>query len=163
MSESLVPSQSASPVSREEMLTRQFYDWEMRGRGWDVRSFPVELEPPFRPIIFYDSVPDAITDDARVPSFFSKLFEKNGGKQQPPKGPSEAEYLERIAELDEPAVCGYYEEDFYELQIILPKDQKETARSSESTSNRMVRDSLSANASRWSPLRMTKMTIRCQA
>lgn len=32
-----------------ELLTRQFYDWEQRGRGWAVWPAPVDLEPPFRP------------------------------------------------------------------------------------------------------------------
>ncbi len=32
-----------------ELLTQQFYDWEIRGRGWTVYDAPVELEPPFRP------------------------------------------------------------------------------------------------------------------
>ena len=126
MSESLVPRQPAQPVSREEMLTRQFYDWEMRGRGWRLCSFPVELEPPFRGVIFYDSVPETITDDGRIPTFFSRLF-GGGNKPRSSKNEpdfSESELLARIAELDEPTVCDYYEEDFHELQLILPKDQK---------------------------------------
>ena len=28
-------------------LTRDFYAWEQRGRGWQVWPEPVELEPPF--------------------------------------------------------------------------------------------------------------------
>lgn len=126
MNESLVPSQSASPVSREEMLTRQFYDWEMRGRGWRICSSPVQLEPPFRGIYFYDSVPEDITDDGRVHTFLSRLFGGDGGDGTSRRTSdfTESEYLERIAELDEPSVCNYYEEGFYELQIILPKERK---------------------------------------
>ena len=125
MSESLVPRESALPASREEMLTRQFYDWELRGRGWRVCSYPVELEPPFRGIYFYDSVPEVVTDDGRIPTFFSRLFggDESGRKSQKPDF-TESEYLARIEEMDEPPVCGYYEEEFHELQIILPKDRK---------------------------------------
>src|SRR5262245_36146369 len=32
-----------------ELLTAQFYEWELRGRGWLVWDRPVDLEPPFRP------------------------------------------------------------------------------------------------------------------
>lgn len=125
MSESLVPRQFSTPVSREEMLTRQFYDWEIRGRGWRICSYPVDLEPPFRGVILYDSVPGTITDDGRIPTFFSRLFGggKNPSSQSEPDF-SESELLARIAELDEPSVCDYYEEDFHELQLILPKEQK---------------------------------------
>src|SRR5262245_9316300 len=125
MSESLAPRQPIQPVTREERLTRQFYDWEMRGRGWRVCSFPVDLEPPFRGIYFYESSHENITDDARIPTFFSRLF---GGDlvQAAPKKPdlSEEQLLARIAELDEPSVCNYYEEDFHEIQIILPDARK---------------------------------------
>ena len=33
--------------SRTVELTRAFYDWERRGRGWDLYSSPVRLEPPY--------------------------------------------------------------------------------------------------------------------
>lgn len=122
MSESLQRSQ---PRDRTELLTRQFYDWEMRGRGWRVCSFPVELEPPFRGIYFYDSAPEGITDDAHIPTFLSRLFGGDSGPKPLPKPAfSEQQLLERIAELDEPIVCDYYEEEFVELQIILPKERK---------------------------------------
>jgi hypothetical protein len=125
MSDSLVPIHGTLPLDRAELLTRQFYDWEIRGRGWRVFSFPVQIEPPFRGVYFYDSVPEGITDDAHIPTFLSRMF----GGDNSPKAPlkptfSEQQLLERIAELDEPTLCDYYEEDFVELQIILAKDRK---------------------------------------
>jgi len=117
---------SSLSLSREERLTRQFYDWEMRGRGWQVCSYPVELEPPFRRVFFYDTPPTPVIDDGRIPTFWSRLFDtgKPAHPKIDPSEPTEAEFLARIAELDEPAVCDYYEEAFIELQLILPKDQK---------------------------------------
>jgi len=106
------------------MLTRQFYDWEMRGRGWRVFSYPVRLEPPFRGLYYYDTVPGAVEDDGRVPSFFGKLFGNSGGDGTKKTDDLEAEYLAQIAEMDEPVVCDHLEEEFIELQLILPKEQK---------------------------------------
>lgn len=124
MSNSLVPHLSAPPASREEMLTRQFYDWERRGRGWRVSAFPVELEPPFRGIYFYDRAPEPVSDDGRIPTFFSRLFGSGSEYKKEPSDFTESEHLARIAELDEPVVCDYYGEDFRELRIVLPKEQK---------------------------------------
>ena len=47
--EEITRSPRLLPLTREERLTAQFYDWERRGRGWQLWSYPVELEPPFRP------------------------------------------------------------------------------------------------------------------
>lgn len=125
MGEALVPHQPSLSESREESLSRQFYEWEKRGRGWTVYPYPVELEPPFRPMIILDPGSDNIVDDGRMPTFLSRIF----SPQEPVKprsAPSDAEYLERLAEFDEPVVCDYHEEDFHELQIILPRDLKIT-------------------------------------
>ncbi|HXI40975.1 MAG TPA: type IV secretion system DNA-binding domain-containing protein, partial [Bryobacteraceae bacterium] len=62
--------------SAGEALTRQFYDWEMRGRGWQVSSRPVALEPPFRPFFghFVPGTLATIVDDGRKPTFLSNLI-----------------------------------------------------------------------------------------
>jgi len=39
--------------TQAELLTRQFYEWERRGRGWALWDFPVALEPPFVPFRFH--------------------------------------------------------------------------------------------------------------
>lgn len=62
--------------SQAESLTRQFYRWEQRGRGWNVWDDPVEIEPPFVPFFFssYRGRSDII-DDGRKPTFLSSLFD----------------------------------------------------------------------------------------
>ena len=58
--------------SRSEQLTRQFYAWECRGRGWLVWDNPVYPEPPFEP--FHYRVPHVLVeDDGRQHTVFSAL------------------------------------------------------------------------------------------
>jgi len=60
--------------SAAEDLTVQFYDWEMRGRGWLVWDSTVDLEPPFQPFRFHSSRRhDVVIDDGRKPTFLSTL------------------------------------------------------------------------------------------
>lgn len=125
MSDSQGPPISEPPASREERLTRIFYDWERRGRGWAVRPYPVELEPPLRPVYYYDSVPDQITDDGRIQTFWSRLFGSSGGaKAIPDSSRIESEFLERLSELDEPAPSEKYDDELFEIHLILPENQK---------------------------------------
>jgi hypothetical protein len=126
MSESLIPRQPNLPETREASLTRQFYEWEARGRGWNVRPFPVELEPPFRPMYIFDPGEGEIVDDGRKPTFLSRLFAPSKKNIQTQTVQNHDDYRERLAELDEPVVCDYYEEDFSEFQIVLSRDQKVT-------------------------------------
>jgi len=70
--DSIVPSLS-------EQLTRDFYRWERRGRGWQFWYDVVELEPVFEPF-FYHQVPfQPAVDDGRRPTFFSSLLERLHG------------------------------------------------------------------------------------
>ena len=60
-----------------EELTRHFYAWENRGRGFLQWPGRVRLEPPFRP--FYGHylpgpAPGAVIDDGRREGFFSRLL-----------------------------------------------------------------------------------------
>ena len=66
-----MPCESSGP----EALTRQFYEWERRGRGWQVFDQPVALEPPFRPFFghFLPATPGAAHDDGRKATFLSNL------------------------------------------------------------------------------------------
>lgn len=62
-------------LSPQERLTRQFYAWEIRGRGWQVWPYPVGLEPPFRPFFHYLPPTPAPIDDGRRPTFLSSLID----------------------------------------------------------------------------------------
>src|SRR2546427_353917 len=60
-----------------ELLTQQFYDWELRGRGWTVWDQPVELEPPFRPFEGHYApriVQDDGVEETRLSRFARKLL-----------------------------------------------------------------------------------------
>ena len=123
MSDSLIPRQSGLHETREESLTRQFYQWETRGRGWRLFPYPVELEPPFRPVYYFDDTQENPVDDGRVSTFFSRILEGSPkSANNKVSDQSLIDYRERLAELDEPVLCDYHEEDFREIQVILPKD-----------------------------------------
>ncbi|HUR44740.1 MAG TPA: helix-turn-helix domain-containing protein [Candidatus Saccharimonadales bacterium] len=108
--------------TRQEKLTRQFYEWEMRGRGWKVFEHPVALEPPFRPF-FGHYVPgpaNPILDDGRKPTFLSSLVERFKTPRPAP--------LSTAIESPEPSP-SYLEDDappVVELQITLPPEMKIT-------------------------------------
>ncbi len=59
-----------------EELTRSFYEWEHRGRGWDVWDYPVELEPPFVPFYFHSIQKTNHIDDGYKQTFMSSVIEK---------------------------------------------------------------------------------------
>src|ERR1700693_6592962 len=84
---------SCESYSASEALTRQFYEWEMRGRGWQVWSRPVGLEPPFRPF-FGHFVPGSpgVVDDGRRPTGLSRFIDglfKGGSTESPPGVPQD--------------------------------------------------------------------------
>ena len=58
--------------TRQERLVRQFYDWEIRGRGWLLCDDPVELEAPFHPFFVHRS-PLPYLDDGKRSTFLSDL------------------------------------------------------------------------------------------
>jgi hypothetical protein len=106
------------PGSRAEQLTRQFYRWEKRGRGWQVWDRPVELEPSFQPFTFHHvTTTPSVIDDARRPTRVGTLFEKlrgrlsrasvSGGADPPPQN------------AEEPAVFGD-DSRLFEIRISLP-------------------------------------------
>src|SRR5438309_5065252 len=62
-------SEPAPSASLPERLTEDFYRWELRGRGWQLWPYPVELEPPYRPFFFWSLLaPPRATDDAQRPT-----------------------------------------------------------------------------------------------
>jgi hypothetical protein len=81
--------------SAAELLTRAFYAWELRGRGWQVYDRAVTLEPPFRPFAGHVLAPRPALDDGRRETTLSALAGRFFGRAEAPPRPSEPE--------DEPA------------------------------------------------------------
>jgi hypothetical protein len=104
------------PFAAEE-LTRRFYEWERRGRGWLQWPRPVALEPPFRP--FYGHFilpPTAPKDDGRRETVVSRFFGSLVPKSAPTTAPQLPEGL-----FDEPDPEFAAPEDYAELAIALPE------------------------------------------
>jgi hypothetical protein len=105
------------PPALPERLTKQFYTWELRGRGWQEFPYPVELEPPFRPFLGY-FLP-AAEDDGRRPGLLGRLF-------APPRPPEEA------PEIEEPeAVLFGTEAPLIESIVSLPLEAAVSSESAE--------------------------------
>jgi hypothetical protein len=99
----------------EEKLTDQFYEWEIRGRGWEVWDVPVSLEPPFRPFYGHYVLPESIPDDGRRPTLLSSLVSRLS------KGLSGEQELPEIPEEDEePEPELLLRSNLVELQASLP-------------------------------------------
>jgi hypothetical protein len=62
------------PASTAGQLTKQFYVWEQRGRGWFKADFACDLEPPFAPFFGHTLPESPVIDDGKRPSFFQTLF-----------------------------------------------------------------------------------------
>ncbi len=74
-------------VSQAEELTRNFYGWELRGRGWQAYDLPVVLEPAFRPFPGHVLRRRGAVDDARretkLSSFAARFF--RGQEKESPR------------------------------------------------------------------------------
>lgn len=104
---------------RAAQLTKAFYDWERRGRGWQVWGFPVELEPPFRPFLGH-CVPatQQPIDDARRPTLLSSIADRVRAWIEPthdkPTQPS-------VAPIEEPEPEEAYDTSpVVEVQLTMP-------------------------------------------
>ena len=100
----------------DEQLTEQFRQWELRGRGWQVFTEPVEPEPPFVPFHghFLPNTP-AIDDGAR-PTFLSSLVQRLSQKLSTEKPPSPVEPEPE----EEPEPTTLTRKSLVELQASLP-------------------------------------------
>ncbi|MEO0514827.1 MAG: TraM recognition domain-containing protein [Planctomycetota bacterium] len=104
-------------ASPSEQLTEAFYNWEIRGRGWQVFDAMLEPEPPFTPFLghFLDHDPASVTDDGRADTLlsgFTRWFKSNL-------------FIEDEPEAVEPAKPILYLHDpgeLVHLQIVLPPD-----------------------------------------
>ncbi len=91
-------------------ITRNFYAWEIRGRGWQVYDYLVSLEPPFRPFMGHREAKRALADESRVEtaaSSFARWFFKE--KKESP----------RTLGLDPMPMADLYPEPFEEEDVPL--------------------------------------------
>ena len=96
-------------------ITTEFYDWERRGRGWTVWDYPVQLEPPFRPLTFSATAPSV--DDGRRASWFSALV-RAFLRAETPAGEPQPDSPEEIDAFPA-SVC-----ERATIQVALPPDVK---------------------------------------
>ncbi len=76
-------SRSDRPAcSTAESLTAEFYEWEVRGRGWHLWDEPVDLEPAFRPFFSHAVQRSDVIDDARKPTALSSFVDRLLGKSE---------------------------------------------------------------------------------
>ena len=59
----------------DETISRQFREWEIRGRGARLFEQPVALEPPFVPFMGY-RLPQQRVDDGRKETILSSLWNR---------------------------------------------------------------------------------------
>lgn len=111
-------------MNLSEALTRQFYDWECRGRGWRVWGHPVVLEPPFIPFYRYmPSVGPAI-DDGHHAGPLEKLYQFVKKRVGIPADVT-IEQPSTTEEDFEPDT-GYTDTQIVEIQVLLPSDTEIT-------------------------------------
>ena len=95
----------------DEAISRQFREWEMRGRGAQIFEQPVALEPPFLPFTGYH-LPNVRADDGRRETGLSRLWNRISSS------PSQPEVEED--EMTEPEPEFRAAEQCIELQLSLP-------------------------------------------
>lgn len=101
-------------------LTRQFYAWEQRGRGWQVFQAPVAPEPPFRAFDGHavSSLPQG--DDGRKHTVLSSFVD--GIRKRLSSKPDDD--ASELSCEDEPEPEWTERDELMEVQIILPVDCK---------------------------------------
>ena len=104
-----------------EELTAQFYEWEMKGRGWLLWDSTIELEPPFQPFQFHASPRrDLFIDDGRKPTFLSNLADnlKSAFGNKPAIEPSPEPAVDVMPTVDSD------ESELKEFAVTLPSDSE---------------------------------------
>ena len=101
-----------------EARTRAFYEWERRGRGWDLYEAPVALEPPLAFPDWHERPPE-VTDDTRRAPWHERLLGGLRTKRSSEEG-EKAESQDGGAEEFAPAFA--WEEPTDELVVLLPPE-----------------------------------------
>jgi len=107
-----------------EYLTSQFYQWEVRGRGWIVAEKPIQLEPPFIPFVRHFPAPNYI-DDGKRHTWVSKAIDYVKGNPLPS---FDADGIELDYEEIDPYVFND-ESEVKALQVKFPVDRNITVES----------------------------------
>lgn len=107
-------------ASIQELLARQFHDWEERGRGWLSAERPVEIEPPYRHFPGHSIAYTPTVDDGRHPSLFSNFVEGLLGHDPTPPQLVAAEPEEATPRLLE------RDGDLRVFTISIPREEKTT-------------------------------------
>lgn len=96
-----------------ENAVENFYNWEIKGRGYLLYPYPINIEPPYRE--FYHSYFTNIeyVDDGKVPNFFKRLFsptqtviKEDSRDEKPPKAFEYTPFLKQLK------ICFPYKQDF---------------------------------------------------
>ena len=98
-----------------EVSTRAFYEWELRGRGWQTYDYPIDLEPPFVPFQPYQPTTRAV-DDGRKPTLLSGIVERLARAPSRPMAPSIP-----LADLPREKLP---EEQYDEIEILVSPEAK---------------------------------------
>lgn len=118
----LVPWSESPPPTVAEQLTRDFYAWERRGRGWQVWRYPVALEPPFRPFLGHFASFQPVSDDARKPTFLGALIERIHERFS--GQPRQAQWLMPAPEPEPEPEIFWDETGITEIRVSLPSHVK---------------------------------------
>lgn len=117
----LYNKEAMQALTPQERLTRQFYVWEMRGRGWQVWPYPVCLEPPFRPFFHYLPPSPTPLDDGKRPTFLSSLIDSFKSKRNEPARASSLQGFDEDEEFLETEADVWSDEDrIIEIHVALP-------------------------------------------
>lgn len=106
--------------SRTVELTRRFYEWELRGRGWARYQHPVALEPPFAPFPGHLHEATRPLDDSRRQTWLSSFVEKLLGASTEPMQTGAA--LESFPADENPGIPD--EAEVAEFLIASPEDAR---------------------------------------
>ena len=117
------------PCSPQEALTHQFCAWEQRGRGWQLWSEPVRLEPPFRPFYFHGVSSQPALDDGRRLGLVGSLIQRLSDWLSAPAGATEP-YVDPEDNYSQPAL-DRTEESLIEFQLTLPSASKTSREATE--------------------------------
>jgi len=95
-----------------QKAVENFYEWEIKGRGYLLYPYPVKIEPKYRE--FYQSYGNTqYVDDGKVPRLFERLFSSNtpiaNEESYEEKPPKSYEYSPSLVQLK---ICFPEKHDF---------------------------------------------------